>query len=107
MKILWNEADFWGKNHYQVNPIADLAVLGVDIVINLSASPYCVGKQKLRESMLGYSTKKYKIPIIYVNQVGGNDDLIFDGNSLVFNRDMANWFFRAKGFASRDWDSRV
>ena len=96
---LWNEADFWGKNHYQVNPIADLAALGVDIVINLSASPYCVGKQKLRESMLSYSAQKYGIPIIYVNQVGGNDDLIFDGNSVVFNRDSGR-VFSAKSFAS-------
>ena len=96
---LWNEADFWGKNHYQVNPIADLADLGVDIVINLSASPYCVGKQRLRESMLSYSAKKYEIPIIYVNQVGGNDDLIFDGNSVVFNGN-GDLIFRTKGFAS-------
>ena len=96
---LWNEADFWGKNHYQVNPIADLAALGVDIVINLSASPFCVGKQRLRESMLSYSAKKYKVPIIYVNQVGGNDDLIFDGNSVVFNQN-SELVFRAKGFTS-------
>jgi NAD+ synthase (glutamine-hydrolysing) len=84
---LWNEETFWGKRHYEVNPIEDLAKLEVDLVVNLSASPYSVGKQKLREKMLSHSAIHHHLPIIYVNQVGGNDDLIFDGNSVAFNHE--------------------
>ncbi|MGP1373636.1 MAG: NAD+ synthase [Almyronema sp.] len=83
---LWNDEEFWGKRTYKTNPIADLIQHGVDLVINLSASPYSVGKQKLREAMLGHTAKRYSCPIVYTNQVGGNDDLIFDGSSLVVNR---------------------
>ena len=83
---LWNDEQFWGKRSYEVNPIEELAQLGVDIIVNLSASPYSVGKQKLREAMLHHAAKAYQKPILYANQVGGNDDLIFDGNSVVFNR---------------------
>jgi len=94
---LWNDEQFWGKRHYRVNPVAELAALGVDLIVNLSASPYRVGKQKLREEMLCHGVKKYNIPIIYVNQVGGNDDLIFDGYSVAFNR-QGEVVCRAKGF---------
>lgn len=82
---LWNDEEFWGRRNYSVNPIADLAKHGVDLMVNLSASPYRVGKQKLREAMLRHSTFRYKQPILYVNQVGGNDDLLFDGSSVAFN----------------------
>ncbi|GAB4278774.1 MAG: NAD+ synthase [Oscillatoriaceae cyanobacterium] len=83
---LWNDEEFWGKRSYAHNPIADLAAANVDLIINLSASPYTVGKQKLREAMLAHAAKRYQIPVIYANQVGGNDDLIFDGCSSAFNR---------------------
>ncbi len=83
---LWNDEEFWGKVSYNVNPITDLARLGVDLVVNLSASPYSVGKQLLREAMLRHSATRFNQPIIYANQVGGNDDLIFDGNSFALNR---------------------
>lgn len=83
---LWNDEEFWGKRSYEVNPITDLANLGVDFTVNLSASPYRVGKQKLREEMLRHSASRFNQPIIYANQVGGNDDLIFDGGSFALNR---------------------
>lgn len=83
---LWNDEDFWGKRSYLVNPIAELAELDIDLSINLSASPYTVGKQKVREAMLKHAAVKYSCPILYVNQVGANDDLIFDGCSLGFAR---------------------
>ncbi|NEQ29735.1 MAG: NAD+ synthase [Leptolyngbya sp. SIO4C5] len=83
---LWNDEEFWGRRTYKVNPIADLVQHGVDLVVNLSASPYSVGKQKLREAMLSHSAKRYGCSIIYTNQVGGNDDLIFDGSSVVVDR---------------------
>ncbi len=83
---LWNDEEFWGKRQYPCNPIADLAAAQVDLIINLSASPYTLNKQNLREAMLSHAAKRYQTPVIYVNQVGGNDDLIFDGSSVVFNR---------------------
>ena len=82
---LWNDEEFWGKRNYKENPIADLSKMGVDLVVNLSASPYSIKKQQLREAMLQHSAKHYEKPIIYVNQVGGNDDIIFDGSSFALN----------------------
>ncbi|BDI15557.1 NAD+ synthase [Nostoc cf. commune SO-36] len=94
---LWNDEEFWGKRSYTVNPIADLAILDVDLVVNLSASPYTVGKQQFRETILRHSAIRFQQPIIYANQVGGNDDLIFDGRSFVLNR-QGEIMCRARGF---------
>ena len=96
---LWNDEQFWGKRNYEVNPIEELAQLGVDIIVNLSASPYSVGKQKVREAMLHHAAIFYQKPILYANQVGGNDDLVFDGNSVAFNNG-GELISRAKGFES-------
>ena len=95
----WNDEEFWGKRSYAVNPIADLANLDVDLIVNLSASPYTVGKQHLREAMLKHSAVNFQQPIIYTNQVGGNDDLIFDGRSFALNK-QGEIVCRAKGFIS-------
>ncbi|MDZ8106010.1 MAG: NAD+ synthase [Nostoc sp. DedQUE12a] len=94
---LWNDEEFWGKRSYTVNPIADLAIIGVDLIVNLSASPYTAGKQQFRETMLRHSAVRFQQPIIYANQVGGNDDLIFDGRSFALNR-QGEIFCRARGF---------
>ncbi|AUB39856.1 NAD+ synthase [Nostoc flagelliforme CCNUN1] len=94
---LWNDEEFWGKRSYTVNPIADLAILGVDLIVNLSASPYTVGKQQFRETMLRHSAVRFQQPMIYANQVGGNDDLIFDGRSFALNR-QGEVMCRARGF---------
>ena len=83
---LWNDEDFWGKRSYAVNPIEDLTVLGVDLIVNLSASPYSVGKRQIREAMLQHAAGRFRTPILYANQVAANDDLIFDGCSVGFNR---------------------
>ncbi len=83
---LWNDEDFWGKRSYLVNPIAELAKHQIDLSINLSASPYSLGKQQLRASMLKHTAIKYDRAVLYVNQIGANDDLIFDGCSLGFDR---------------------
>jgi NAD+ synthetase len=82
---LWNDEEFWGKRSYAINPIKDLAQQGVDVIVNLSASPYSAGKQQVREAMLRHSAMRYQKAIVYANQVGGNDDLVFDGNSVAFN----------------------
>ncbi|MDP2633037.1 MAG: NAD+ synthase [Candidatus Curtissbacteria bacterium] len=94
---LWNDRDFWHRPRYHFDPIEKLALEKVDFIINLSSSPFTADKQKLRESMISASSKKYKMPIVYVNQVGGNDDLIFDGASLVFDG-QGKLLARAKAF---------
>src|SRR5581483_4195047 len=75
-----------------------LAQEGAQAIINLSASPFTVEKQLLRERMLAQMSQKYRLPLAWVNQVGGNDDLIFDGRSGAFDAD-GRMFARAKGFA--------
>lgn len=82
---IWNDKDYWNRKIYDVDPIERLVSQGVDIIINISASPYYYGKIPLRIDMLSYIARKYKKKIIYVNQVGGNDELIFDGTSLVID----------------------
>ncbi|MGD1896530.1 MAG: NAD+ synthase [Phormidesmis sp.] len=83
---LWNNESFWGKRNYPVDPTQELVEKGVDLVLNLSASPYICGKQVLREQMIAHEAKQCQRSIIYVNQVGGNDDLIFDGQSVAVNK---------------------
>ncbi len=83
---LWNDEQFWGRKHYEINPLENLINQNIDLLVNLSASPYSLRKQNTRENMLKHLVEKYQIPIIYVNQVGGNDELIFDGNSFAINR---------------------
>ncbi len=107
---LWNDEQFWGKRSYEFNPIEELAQLGVDVIVNLSASPYTVGKQKLREAMLHHAAISYQKPILYANQVGGNDDLVFDGNSFALNS-AGEMVSRAKGFDADlvivEWDQLI
>ena len=104
---LWNDEQFWGKRSYEINPIEELAQLEVNVIVNLSASPYTVGKQKLREAMLNHAAVSYSKPMIYVNQVGGNDDLVFDGNSVAFDSG-GKVVSRAKSFETDlvviEWD---
>jgi NAD+ synthase (glutamine-hydrolysing) len=84
---IWNDETFWGKRSYADDPVADLAENHeLDLLLNLSASPYAAGKQQLREAMLSHSAIMHNLPLLYANQVGANDDLIFDGRSMAFNR---------------------
>jgi NAD+ synthase (glutamine-hydrolysing) len=83
---LWNDEQFWGQRKYPHNPIAQLKDIGVDLVVNLSASPFTAQKQQIREAMLAHSAQRFDVPIVYANQIGANDDLIFDGSSLAVNR---------------------
>jgi NAD+ synthase/NAD+ synthase (glutamine-hydrolysing) len=95
---VWNDRDFWHRRRYHQDPIELLAQAGAQAIINLSASPFTVEKQLLRERMLGQMSQKYGLPLAWVNQVGGNDDLIFDGRSGAFDA-QGRVFARAKGFA--------
>jgi len=94
---VWNDRDFWQRRRYHEDPIEMLAESGAQAIVNLSSSPFIAGKQTLRERMLGHMAQKYKMPVAYVNQVGGNDDLIFDGRSCAFDA-KGNLFARAAGF---------
>jgi NAD+ synthase (glutamine-hydrolysing) len=94
---VWNDRDFWQRRRYHQDPIEMLAQSGAQAIINLSSSPFIAGKQILRERMLSHMAQKYGMPVAYVNQVGGNDDLIFDGRSCAFDG-QGKMLARAKGF---------
>ncbi len=95
---IWNDEDFWGRRSYANDPVAELVENhNLDLLLNLSASPYAVGKQGLREAMLKHRAIAHNLPLIYANQVGANDDLIFDGRSMAFNRH-GEIVAQAKGF---------
>lgn len=80
---IWNDKTFWAKPLYERDPVAELVAKGAGFLINLSGSPYTINKQDLRLDMLRALAKSSGLPVAYVNQVGGNDSLIFDGNSVV------------------------
>jgi NAD+ synthase (glutamine-hydrolysing) len=82
---IWNDEDFWPQRRYRANPIAKLVSAGVECIFNISASPWCVGKEKLRYDMLASVARKSQRPVALCNLVGGNDELLFDGDSLIFN----------------------
>lgn len=84
---IWHNNSNWATPRYHLDPISELTKQKIELLINSSSSPYFVGKPKLRENVLRSCAKKYKIPIFYVNQVGGNDELIFDGSSCVIDKD--------------------
>ena len=79
---IWTEA-VDEQELYNENPVAETIAAGADILVCISASPFYVGKPDLRRNLIHSYAKKYNVPLIFVNQVGGNDDLIFDGNSMV------------------------
>jgi NAD+ synthase (glutamine-hydrolysing) len=79
----WNDKHFWNKRLYRFDPVEALIGAGGNFVLNISASPFWLGKRELRREMLATIARNYKIPVAMVNQVGGNDSLIFDGSSLV------------------------
>ena len=83
---IWNDEEFWGRRTYAIDPVAELVDRGVTWIANLSASPYACGKPALRESMICHRSRRHGIAIAYVNQVGSNDDLVFDGSSVAIAR---------------------
>jgi NAD+ synthase (glutamine-hydrolysing) len=81
----WNDKHFWTKRLYTVDPVEALIRAGGNVVLNISASPFWIGKRELRRDMLASIARQHKVPVVLVNQVGGNDSLVFDGSSLVLN----------------------
>lgn len=81
----WNDKQFWNKRLYTFDPVESLVQSGGSFLLNISASPFWVGKRELRRDMLSTIARRHRMPVVMVNQVGGNDSLIFDGSSLAFN----------------------
>jgi NAD+ synthase (glutamine-hydrolysing) len=81
----WNDKRFWDKRLYSVDPVESLIQAGGNFVLNISASPFWIGKREFRHDMLASIARQHKVPVVLVNQVGGNDSLVFDGSSLVLN----------------------
>lgn len=94
---LWNDERLIPRRLYHQNPIAELGARGAQLMINCSASPFVVGKQDFRIQLFGSQAKQFNTPLVYVNQVGGNDELVFDGCSMVFDAS-GNVIAQAKDF---------
>jgi len=82
---IWNDEDFWNERLYRRDPVRELAAQGIDLLVNVSASPWHLGKERLRAAMLARVAATEKVPVVQVNLVGGNDELIFDGRSMGFD----------------------
>lgn len=98
---VWNHPAVPTRRHYDADPVAQLAEAGVDLILNLSASPWHSGKKLLREQLLGEAARRCACPLVYCNLVGGNDELIFDGHSKVMAAD-GSLLAGLAGFAE-DW----
>jgi len=81
----WNDKHFWNKRLYTFDPVEALVHAGGNFLLNISASPFWLAKRELRRDMLATIARSYKVPVAMVNQVGGNDSLVFDGSSLVLD----------------------
>jgi len=82
----WNDKSFWENRLYNVDPVEELMFSGGSVILNISASPYWHGKRRTRQDMLAAIARHHSAPVLMVNQVGGNDSLIFDGSSIVISR---------------------
>ena len=93
----WNDKHFWNRRKYGIDPVEDLVTAGGRMVLNISASPYHVGKANLRCNMLASIARNHRVPVAMVNQIGGNDSLVFDGTSVAIAPD-GRVIARAKSF---------
>jgi len=82
---IWNDREFFMKPRYPIDPVETMAKEGANLIINVAASPYYVGKREFKWDMFLNLVIKYKVPLVYVNQVGGNDSVLFDGISLAYD----------------------
>ena len=115
----WNDKQFWERSRYSRDPVEELAGLGIDVLINISASPYHMAKRGFRLQMFQAAARRHGIPVVLVNQVGGNDHLVFDGSSFVldalgnvraraasFREDLVCWDLNAGGEChGPDWSA--
>ena len=81
----WNDKHFWDRRLYGIDPVEDLIGAGGKVLLNISASPFYLHKRELRRDMLATIAKNYRVPVAMVNQIGGNDSLVFDGSSFALS----------------------
>jgi NAD+ synthase (glutamine-hydrolysing) len=81
----WNDKQFWERRLYRQDPVEDLARAGAEILISINASPYHVHKRAQRREIFTNTARRFRLPLVYVNQVGGNDSLVFDGSSFALD----------------------
>src|ERR1700674_5103854 len=84
---VWNDKNFWANRRYDRDPVTEIIAQGTTVLLNISASPYTIDKRGLRLEMLRSIAVHHNRPIVYVNQVGGDDSLIFDGASMALTAD--------------------
>jgi NAD+ synthase (glutamine-hydrolysing) len=84
---VWNDKNFWANCRYDRDPVTEIIGQGTTVLVNISASPYTIDKRSLRFEMLRSIAINHRRPVIYVNQVGGDDSLIFDGASMALTAD--------------------
>ena len=95
---IWNDEDFWPERLYRRDPVEELVAQGAEIILNISASPWCDGKERTRLEMLQRVARDEKVPIAQVNLIGANDELIFDGHSVALDA-QGKVLALGKGFA--------
>jgi NAD+ synthase (glutamine-hydrolysing) len=103
---IWTVGDIEGIPRYPFDPVSEIEARGIDILVNVSASPFTIGKKGVRRQILEQLSRRYSVPFLYCNQVGGNDDILFDGSSMVCDR-TGNVVLLGKEFESDFlvWDS--
>ncbi len=82
---IWNDEDFWPERRYRRDPVKELMAQGAEMILNLSASPWHDGKERVRLEMLRRVARDERVPLVYANAVGANDELIFDGHSAALD----------------------
>src|SRR5580692_489504 len=83
----WNDKQFWPHRLYGRDPVDELMQQGASMIVSINGSPFHLGKRELREEMFRAMVRRHKVPAIVVNQVGGNDQIIFDGTSFAMDAD--------------------
>lgn len=81
----WNDKQYWERRLYSRDPVEELAQSGARLLISINASPYHMGKRAQRHEIFAATARRFQIPLVYVNQVGGNDQLVFDGSSFAMD----------------------
>jgi NAD+ synthase (glutamine-hydrolysing) len=83
----WNDKQFWERQRYSHDPVEELVRQGADLIVTINASPWHIGKRKLRHGIFKAAAKRFKLPVVYSHMVGGNDQLLFDGSSFLMTAD--------------------
>ena len=93
----WNDKQFWERRRYSRDPVEELVQRGAEVIVSINASPWNIGKRKLREDIFRAIAHRFNLPVLYVHMVGGNDQLVFDGSSFAMTA-AGNLAAQAKSF---------